>query len=170
MCLTNDKEHKLGESPLPDGLVRIFRENGRDGLAFLGEQKVHYVPIKAKAEIDLGADRLVVYRKRKIKTRRFNFTFRRDAHGREWVKGWDEEQTWNDEIRNYTGKAMTLELRLRFSGDVDFRSEAKTSVFDYQTVETKFTIAEGKIRAYPYSVTIHHGANAKQNRVKLVGG
>jgi len=166
---TNDKDHKLGESPLPDGLVRIFRENGRDGLAFLGEQKVHYVPIKAKAEINLGADRLVVYRKRKIKTRRFNFRFRRDTNGREWVIGWDEEQTWNDEIRNYTGKPMTLELRLRFSGDVDFRSEAKTTVFDYRTVETKFTIAAGKTRAYPYSVTIHHGTNAKQTRVKLVG-
>ena len=166
---TNDKDHKLGESPLPDGLVRIFRDNGRDGLAFLGEQKVHYVPIKAKAEINLGADRLVVYRKRKLKTRRFNFAFRRDANGREWVIGWDEEQTWNDEIRNYTGKAMALELRLRYSGDVDFASEAKTTVFDYQTVETKLAVDAGKTRAYPYTVTIHHGTNAKQSRVKLVG-
>jgi len=94
---------------------------------------------------------------------------RRDANGREWVIGWDEEQTWNDEIRNYTGKPMTLELRLRFNGNVDFRSEAKTTVFDYRTVETKLAIAEGKTCAYPYSVTIHHGANAKQTRVKLVG-
>jgi len=165
---TNDKAHKLGDSPLPDGLVRIFRDNGRDGLAFLGEQKVHYVPIKAKAEINLGPDRLVVYRKRKLKTRRLRFSFRRDNHGREWVNGWDEKQSWNDEIRNYTGKAMVLELRLRYSGDVDFASEGRTSVFDYQTVETKLTVAEGKTRSYPYTVTIHHGVNAKQSRVKLV--
>ena len=165
---TNDKEHKLGDSPLPDGLVRIFRKNVRDGLAFLGEQKVHYVPIKAKAEINLGPDRLVVYRKRKLKTRRLRFSFRRDNHGREWVNGWDEEQSWNDEIRNYTGKAMVLELRLRYSGDVDFSSEAKTTVFDFQTVETKLTVAEGKTRLYPYRVTIHNGVNAKQSRVKLV--
>ncbi len=30
--LTNDKESKLGTTPLPDGMVRVFRDNGRDGL------------------------------------------------------------------------------------------------------------------------------------------
>jgi len=160
---TNDKEHKLGESPLPDGLVRVFRENGREGLAFLGEQKVHYVPIKAKADINLGVDRLVVYRKRKIETRRLRFAFRNER-----VVGWDEQQAWNDEIRNYTSKPLVLELRLRYDGDVDFASEAKTTVFDYKTVETKLTIPQGRTRTYPYQVTIHHGTNAKQSRVKLV--
>ena len=33
--LTNDKESKLGTTPLPDGMVRVFRQNGRDGLSFL---------------------------------------------------------------------------------------------------------------------------------------
>jgi len=166
---TNDKEHKLGDSPLPDGLVRIFRDNSRDGLTFLGEQKVHYVPIKAKAEINLGPDRLVVYVKRPLKTRQLNFSFHRDPQGREWVNGWDEEQTWNDEIRNYTGKDLVLELHLRYAGDVDFASEAETKVFDYQTVETRLTVEAGKTRAYPYTVTCHNGVNAKQSRVKLAG-
>ena len=158
---TNDKDHKLGESPLPDGLVRIMRENGRDGLVFLGEQKIHYVPIKARAEINLGADRLVVYRKRPLKTRRLRITFHRDRKGREWVRGWDEEQIWNDEIRNYTGKPLVLELRLRYSGDVDFASEVKTTVFDHQTVETRIVVGKGKIRTYPYKITMHSGTNAK---------
>ncbi|GAF75788.1 unnamed protein product, partial [marine sediment metagenome] len=61
----NDKEHKLGESPMPDGMFRIFRDNGREGLAFLAEQSIKYVPIKAKAEINVGADKLVVYERRK---------------------------------------------------------------------------------------------------------
>ncbi|MCX5684233.1 MAG: hypothetical protein NT049_11180, partial [Planctomycetota bacterium] len=29
--LANDVEHKMGESPLPDGVIRVFRENGREG-------------------------------------------------------------------------------------------------------------------------------------------
>ena len=29
------KESKLGTTPLPDGMVRVFRRNGRDGLSFL---------------------------------------------------------------------------------------------------------------------------------------
>ena len=30
--LTNDKDSNLGTTPLPDGVVRVFRQNGRDGL------------------------------------------------------------------------------------------------------------------------------------------
>ena len=33
--LTNDEESKLGTTPLPDGVVRVFRDNGRDGLSYL---------------------------------------------------------------------------------------------------------------------------------------
>ena len=29
--LTNDKDSKLGTTPLPDGTARVFRDNGRDG-------------------------------------------------------------------------------------------------------------------------------------------
>jgi len=167
---TNDKDHKLGDSPLPDGKVRIFRENGRDGLAFLAEQKINYVPIKAKAEINLGADRLVVYKRRRLSVQRKRIVFRHTINPpRDWVKGWDEVQTWNDELRNYTGKPLVLELHLRFAGDVEFASEADTKVFDYQTIETKLLVPAGKTRAYPYTVTFHNGSHRVQNRVKLVG-
>ena len=37
--------------PLPDGLVRVFRKNGREGMSFLGEQLVRYVPVKAPIEV-----------------------------------------------------------------------------------------------------------------------
>jgi hypothetical protein len=40
--LTNDKESKLGTTPLPNGVVRVFRDNGRDGLSYLAEQTVKY--------------------------------------------------------------------------------------------------------------------------------
>ncbi|MHC4711839.1 MAG: hypothetical protein ACYTAN_01035, partial [Planctomycetota bacterium] len=52
--LRNDEEHKLGTTPLPDGLVRTFRDNGRDGLSFLGQQSIAYVPIKDAIELNVG--------------------------------------------------------------------------------------------------------------------
>src|SRR5687767_15968506 len=33
--MTNNEESKLGSTPLPDGAVRVFRDNGRDGLSYL---------------------------------------------------------------------------------------------------------------------------------------
>ncbi|MGA2498111.1 MAG: hypothetical protein ABSH20_10235, partial [Tepidisphaeraceae bacterium] len=43
--LTNDRESRLGTTPLPNGIVRVFRDNGRDGLSYLAEQTVKYIPI-----------------------------------------------------------------------------------------------------------------------------
>ena len=59
--LTNDKDSKLGTTPLPDGNVRIFRDNGRDGLSYLAAQTVKYIPIGDKIELNLGADPEVIF-------------------------------------------------------------------------------------------------------------
>ena len=52
--LTNDEESKLGTTPLPDGVVRVFRDNGRDGLSYLTQQSIKYIPIGDKIELNLG--------------------------------------------------------------------------------------------------------------------
>ncbi len=48
--LANTKEATLGASPLPDGAVRVFRDNGRHGLSFLAAQNIKYIPIGDKIE------------------------------------------------------------------------------------------------------------------------
>jgi len=158
----NDDEHKLGESPLPDGRVRIFRDNGRDGLSFLGEQQIRYVPVKAEIEVNLGSDDLVVYETQRMSVKRLNFQF---DHGA--VVGWDEQSAWVDTVRNYRTKPIAFELRRQWNGDVEYESEMKTTLFDYRTIEAKFPVdARGK-KQYPCTVMIHHGRNAKQSRIRL---
>jgi len=159
----NDDEHKLGDSPLPNGRVRVFRDNGSYGLSYLGEKILRYVPIKAEIEVNLGPDDLVVYETRKTQVERFNFAF--DRHNR--VIGWDEKQQWIHTVRNYRTKPITFELRLLYGGDVEFTSEVKTTSFDYRTVEAKFPVAARGRKEYPCTALIHHGSNAKQQRVKL---
>src|SRR5664280_2447931 len=132
----NDAEHKLGDSPLPDGLVRIFRDNGADGLAYLGEKLLRYVPIKAEIEVNLGPDDLVVYEVRKDQVSRFNFAF--DQHNN--VCGWDEKQQWIHTIRNYREKPIAFELRLMINGDVEYTSAVQTTLFDFHTTETKLSV------------------------------
>ena len=170
----NDAEHKLGDSPLPDGQVNLFRQksskgdNGTDGLSFLAHQQIRYVPIKAEIEINLGSDDLVVYETRQMDTGRLNFHYHWiSSPRREVVDGWDDRTKWVDTIRNYRTKPITFELRRRWNGDVDYESEVATTLFDYRTTETKFEIAARSKRQYPATVTTHFGTNAKQQRVKL---
>ena len=70
--LTNDKDSKLGTTPLPDGMVRVFRHNGRDGLSFLVAQPIKYVPIGDKIELNLGPDPEVIFDLIKLRTWRDN--------------------------------------------------------------------------------------------------
>ena len=162
----NDDEHKLGESPLPDGRVRIFRDNGKDGLSFLGEQQIRYVPVKAKIEVNLGPDDLVVYETKRIATQRYNFHFRTSG-GRQYVAGWDEKTQWVDTIRNYRTKPIRFELRRQWPGHVDYESEVKTTLFDYRTIEAKFSVKARGRKLYPCTVVMHHGTNSKQSRINL---
>ncbi len=158
----NDDEHMLGESPLPDGTIRLFRDNGRDGLSYLGQQALLYVPIKAEIEVNLGPDDLVVYQQRKAKTTRSNFQFNNNN-----VIGWDEQQGWIHTMRNYRNKPIKFELRLQWAGDVDITPESETTAFDFRTIESKPNVPSREQIAYEFSSTVHHGTNAKQNRVKL---
>ena len=66
--LTNDKDSKLGTTPLPDGTFRVFRPNGRDGLSFLAAQPIKYVPIGDKIELNLGPDPEVIFDLVKLRT------------------------------------------------------------------------------------------------------
>jgi hypothetical protein len=59
--LKNDEASKLGSTPLPDGTVRVFRDNGREGLSYLTQQDLKYIPIGDKIELNLGPDPEVIH-------------------------------------------------------------------------------------------------------------
>jgi len=159
----NDEDHALGTAPLPDGRIRIFRENGQDGLAFLGEQQIRYVPIQAPIEVNLGPDDLVVYTSRKHATKRYGFTF--NGHGQ--VTGWTEETDWVDEIRNYRKKPVRFELHRQWPGHVEYESEIPTTAFDYQTIEVAVDVASRDRTHYPATVVTQQGGNARQSRIHM---
>ena len=163
--LRNDAEHKLGTTPLPDGLVRVFRDNGRDGLTFLGQQAVTYVPIKADVELNVGPDDEVVWEPKEMGVTRSSFIFEEQpapAH----VVGWDETVGMREEIRNYKGKGIKAEVRRVIGGDVELKGEG-AKLYDYQTVEFEFEVGAGKKVDWEYSYTRHMGKNVKQSRILL---
>jgi hypothetical protein len=157
----NDIEHKLGTTPLPDGIVRTFRNNGRDGLSYLGETTINYVPIKEDIELNVGSDDEVVHKRTNKGVHRFNFTFD-GGH----VVGWDETRSVQEEIRNFKAKAITMEVRHAISGDVDLAAENAT-LHDYHTVQFTYTVPPRETLAWHYKTTHHLSRNARQNRIKL---
>ncbi len=182
--LKNDKDSGLGSTPIPNGKVQIFRQNGRRGLSYLATLQVRYIPIGERMELNLGVDPEVVFELVKQKVLRDNIwvrinkgkvyrrvgdgMFQVDHDGR--VAGWDEHQLYSQRIRNYTGRKIKVEVRRSYPGDVTFRSKLDVKSHDYRSVEFTAEIQAGERADLRHEVITRNGYNAKQQRVELVKG
>ena len=182
--LTNDKDSKLGTTPLPDGSVRVFRDNGRDGLSYLTQQQIKYVPIGDKIELNLGSDPEVIFELLKPRSARENIWVKfgdrneyRQVGSSETVRvqntsvaGWDDHAVYNQRIRNYTNKPIDVEIRRTYPGHVVFRSMLEPMLHDFQTVQFQKQVGAGERADLTFEVVQHQGYNAKQQNVTLEQG
>jgi hypothetical protein len=177
--LKNDVASKLGTSPLPDGIVRVFRDNGRDGLSFLTQQAVKYIPIGDKIELNLGRDPEVIHELVRLRAFRTDLILQingtsefRKVGGDGGFKeenatlvGWDDHDIFSERIRNYSGKPMNVEIRRTLPGHVIFKSSLEPKLHDYQTVELHTTVPPGKRADLYFELVRKQGTSAKQNNI-----
>jgi hypothetical protein len=182
--LKNDEESKLGTTPLPDGIVRVFRDNGRDGLSYLAQQSIKYVPIGDKIELNLGVDPEVVFELVKLRSRRDEIwmqlhgvdVFRQVGNNELKVEtnasvvGWDDRSVYAQRIRNYTDKKINVEIRRSYDGHILFRSKLEPRLHDYRTVELTASVDPGEKESLRFEVVQRQGRNAKQHNVTLEEG
>jgi hypothetical protein len=182
--MTNNKDSKLGTSPLPNGTIRVFRDNGRDGLSYLTEQPVKYIPIGDKIELNLGPDPEVVFEWIKLRTLRSDIWFQVNgvnvfhkldeqgfrAEPNMTVVGWDDHEVNSQRVRNYSAKPIELEIRRTLPGHVVFRSRLNPKLHDFQTVEYAATVQASKRVDLMQEIVRRQGRNSKQNNVTLEAG
>jgi len=180
----NDVPSGLGTTPLPDGVVRVFRDNGRDGLSYLGAQNIKYVPIGDKIELNLGVDPQVVFELIKRQTWRDNLwvqvlgqnVFRRVDDGNAQIEeqtviaGWNDHGVFVQRVRNYTPRAIKVEIRRAFGGHAVFRGTLAAKNHDYRTVEYTADVAANSLADLAYEVVQLQGHNAKQENVTVEQG
>ncbi|MDX1944397.1 MAG: hypothetical protein SFU86_03245 [Pirellulaceae bacterium] len=179
--LTNDEKSKLGTSPLPDGTVRVFRDNGRGGLSYLTRQAIKYVPIGDKIELNLGPDPEVLFELVKLRSSRDNLWLQVHGSG-EFRKiggdgvvrienanlaGWDDRELFTQRIRNYTGGPIDVEIRRTLPGHVVFRSQLAPKLHDFQTVEIATPVPAGQRADLLFEVVRKQGTSAKQSNITL---
>ena len=58
VSFTNDSEHELGQTPLPQGQIKLYAQVD-DGLGFIGDSKFKYIPVNEDVELHLGSARYV---------------------------------------------------------------------------------------------------------------
>jgi hypothetical protein len=179
--LTNDEKSQLGTAPLPDGVVRVFRDNGKGGLSYVTQQAVKYIPIGDRVELNLGVDPEVIFELVKLRVYRNELwlqingqTELRKVGGAEIIKqenaslvGWDDREVYCQRIRNYSGQEIEVEVRRAFPGHVIFRSRLEPKLHDYQTVEFQSRVPSGKRADLLFEIVRKQGTSAKQNNITL---
>jgi len=178
--LRNDEASNLGSTPLPDGMLRLYRQNGGDGLSFVTQQSLRYVPIGQEIELNLGVDPEVVHERIRVRSFRDEFWYHRGGvnvfynpqQGHriqidDTVVGWDDHQQWIERIRNYRDKPIALEFRHRFEGHVIFSSHLDPLLHDYRSPQFSATVDPGGKEELEYELIFRQGHNRKQDSVTL---
>ena len=185
----NDTASKLGESPLPDGMVRLYREQAQGGadaggLSVLAFVNTKYVPIGQEFEFNLGRDPQVILERLVLSQAREDFWFQTQDPNRlvsptkgeridpsYGIAGWNDRAKRVERIRNYRGSDVKVAWRFGLDGDLTFRpglgSGLSPTLFDFRTPEFSATVKAGETRDLGYEVTVRQGSNATQNAVKL---
>lgn len=98
--LTNDRANNLGHSPLPFGKVRIFQDDGRGTVAFIGEDWGKFTPIDDQMKLYLGVAQDIVVKR----------TIDKNVVHRRAGRLYDREVVIKYEIENFKDKPVTLDI------------------------------------------------------------
>ncbi|UCD51698.1 MAG: hypothetical protein JSW27_03525 [Phycisphaerales bacterium] len=158
VSFANDTEHELGETPLPNGAVRIYGRADAEGrLSYTGGTEVKYIPVGEEVELNLGPARLVKVAPILMELRTENYVFDDDRD----ITGWDEARTWKVEVTN----ARTLPVEIEVTRGFDTPQWELTLAGDGVAYEKhdvtharfKLTVAPRSEEVFTYTVTTYHG-------------
>jgi hypothetical protein len=161
LSFKNDEEHELGETPIPGGMLKVYRNTGDAGhLSYTGQSSFKYIPVDEDVELNLGAVANVVVEPKLMEFKTENYRFDRRGD----ISGWDEISTVAIEVRNTRDIQVKVEIKRNFntgywnltkSGDV-----GQFEKVDQNTV--KFTL----VMQFQYVLRTYHGERQQDWRAK----
>jgi len=158
LSFKNDKEHKLGETPIPDGSIRVYRTVDEAAhLSYEGRASFKYIPVDEKVELNIGAvsDVTVEPKLMDYKTDQYQF----DRKGN--IRGWDEIRTFEVEVKNMRPVPVKIEIIRNFHSPYwdlkksgDFGEFEKT---DLDTVKFTLELPPHSEKKFEYTLILHQG-------------
>ncbi len=163
LSFKNDKAHRLGETPIPGGMLRVFRLADRQGaLSYEGQSDFKYIPVDEDVELNLGAMETVMVEPKEMDFRTDNYLF--DQNGD--IAGWDETREWKVEVRNARPLRVRMELHRHFgTPHWELVNRGDVGAFEKVDLDTvKYTLEMEPVskRTISYRVTTRHGRRAEE--------
>jgi hypothetical protein len=158
LSFKNDKEHKLGETPIPGGMLKVYRGKGAAGhLSYTGQSEFKYIPVDEDVELNLGAIADIVVEPKLMDYKTENYRF--DPQGN--VSGWDEIRTFKIEVRNTRDIDVKVEIKRNFQTQYwDIKNSGDFGAFekvDLSTVKFTLDLQPRSAKTFEYVVRTYHG-------------
>ncbi len=163
LSFANDADHELGETPIPGGLLKVYRNvDDRQHLAYTGQSSFKYIPVDEDVELNLGAVADVVVKPVLMDFGTVNYRF----NGRGDVAGWDEITKWKIEVRNTRDLDVEIEITRGF-GTNYWKIETDEQGFSYEKYDASHGRFEMNLpprinRTIEYTLTKYHGTRREE--------
>ena len=162
LSFKNDKQHKLGETPIPGGMLKVYRAVDDAGrLAYEGESSFEYIPVDQKVELNLGSAGNVVVKPTLMDYKTDNYLFNNKGD----ISGWDETRTFKVEVNNTRQVPVRVEIKRNFNSrqwEMTHTGDAGTyEKVDLDTVKFTLELPAKAKKEFSYTLTVHHGKRAE---------
>ncbi len=151
----NDEKHNLGQTPIPNGNVKIYSHADEQGyLSYVGGTEIKYIPVNEEVELDLGPARLVEIDPKLMDFKTENYIFDNRAN----VSGWDEIRVWKIEITNTRTLPIQIEITRGFGTAYwTLQSETLYEKYDATHARFKLELEPRSKQTLEYAVRTYHG-------------
>jgi hypothetical protein len=155
LSFKNDEEHKLGDTPIPGGMLKVYRDVGDKGhLSYTGQSSFKYIPVDEDVELNLGAVGDVVVEPTLMDFETKNYRFDRDRN----ISGWDEIRKFKIEVKNTRDIVVKVEIQRNFP--TQYWKLEKSKEFekvDLDTVKFTLVLKPRSKKIFEYILTTYHG-------------
>ena len=162
----NDDKHNLGQTPIPNGDVKIYSNADEQGyLSYVGGTSVKYIPVDEEVELNLGPARLVEIEPKLMDFKTENYIF----DNRDNISGWDEIRTWKIEITNTRTLPIQIEITRGF-GTSYWTLRADIPYEKHDATHARFTLElePRSKQTLEYTARTYHGVRQETlDKLKL---
>jgi hypothetical protein len=155
LSFTNDEKHELGKTPIPNGLLKIYRNVGsRGNLSYTGQSNFKYIPVNEEVELNLGSIANVVVEPKLMDYKTENYRFGTNGE----ITGWDEVRTFDIEVKNTRDIAVKLEIKRNFPTNFwQVTTSDKYEKYDVNTIKFTLDMKPNSKQKLVYTLRTYHG-------------
>ena len=161
LSFKNDEEHKLGDTPIPGGTLKVYRGVDEKGhLSYTGQFAFKYIPVDEDVELNLGPVADVVVKSTLMEFKTENFEFNRKGN----ISGWDEIREFKIEVKNTRDIPITVEIQRNSRTSYwTIESDFEFKKIDHNTVRFNLILEPRSARTFRYTLRTYHGTREAEH-------